>query len=120
MRVFAVVRTLCVALIVVGRDVASYKLSHLRESVSPYQYLCRKNRELYLTAVVQDYFPTSGIETFISSIAARRMLLPTEYELSFVSYPILKERYLSKNWPERELEEFENIDKCVLPGDFVS
>jgi hypothetical protein len=120
MRVFTVVRTLCVALIVVGHDVASYKLSQLRECVSPFRYICRTNRELYLTAVVQDYFPTSGIETFISSIAARRMLLPTEYELSFVSYPILKERYLSKNWPERELEEFENIDKCAIAGDFVS
>ena len=120
MGVFALVRTLCFVLLVVDHDVASYKLSHGKGNMSPSRILCRVNRKLALLAVEQDYFPTSGIETFISSIAARRMLLPTEYELSFVSYPILKERYLSKNWPERELEEFENIDKCVAAGDSIS
>lgn len=110
----ALVRLFCVAFLVVDHDVASYKLSRLQyDSFSP-RLLCKTTRELLLSAVEQDYFPTSGIETFISSIAARRMLLPTEYELSFDSYPILKERYLSKNWPERELEESENVDKCVV------
>lgn len=61
----------------------------------------------------QDYFPISGIETFISTVASRRMLLPTEYELSFESYPILKDRFQSRKWPERTLEEFEDVEKCV-------
>ena len=111
MEVSALVRLLCVAFLVVDHDVASYKLSRPHYERRSSRVLCKTNRELFLSAVEQDYFPTSGIETFISSIAARRMLLPTEYELSFSSYPILKERYLSKNWPERELEESENIDK---------
>lgn len=64
-------------------------------------------------AELQDYFPTSGIETFISTIASRRMLLPTEYELSFTRYPLLKERYSLKKWPERRLEDSEDVDKCV-------
>ena len=111
MEVSALVRLLCAAFLVAAHDVASYKLSRPQlDSHSP-RLLCNTNRKLLLSAVEQDYFPTSGIETFISSIAARRMLLPTEYELSFSSYPVLKERYLSKDWPERELEESENIDK---------
>lgn len=62
----------------------------------------------------QEYFPTSGIETFITTVASRRMLLPTEYELSFESYPVLKDRFHSKKWPERTLEDFEDIEKFVL------
>lgn len=61
----------------------------------------------------QDYFPTSGIETLITTVASRRMLLPTEYELSFESYPVLKDRFHSKKWPERTLEDFEDIEKLV-------
>lgn len=62
---------------------------------------------------IQDYFPTSGIETFITTVASRRMLLPTEYELSFEAYPVLKERYLSQKWPERDLHNDEDVAKYV-------
>ena len=62
----------------------------------------------------QDYFPTSGIETFISTISSRRALLPSEYECSFVTYPVLKERYLAKKFPERDLEESEEVDRWSL------
>ena len=60
---------------------------------------------------LQDYFPTSGIETFLSTIASRRMLLPSEYELSFMTYPVLKDQYRRKKWPERELEASEDVEK---------
>ena len=60
---------------------------------------------------LQDYFPTSGIETFVSTIASRRMLLPSEYELSFMTYPVLKDQYRRKKWPERELVASEDVEK---------
>lgn len=60
---------------------------------------------------LQDYFPTSGIETFVSTIASRRILLPSEYELSFMTYPVLKDQYRRKKWPERELEASEDVEK---------
>ena len=61
--------------------------------------------------MIQDYFPTSGIETFISTIASRRMLLPSEYELSFVKYPILQDQFLKNKWPERKLDASEDVTK---------
>ena len=67
---------------------------------------------------IQDYFPTSGIETFISTVASRRMLLPTEYELSFEAYPVLKERNLSQKWPERQIHSEEDVAKCVSRENF--
>ena len=61
--------------------------------------------------IIQDYFPTSGIETFVSTIASRRIFLPSEYELSFAKYPILQDQFLAQKWPERQLDASEDIPK---------
>lgn len=94
-------------------EVKCYELSFLDRSRSCHRHQIRMSSKFEDAKNSQDYFPTSGIETFITTVASRRMLLPTEYELSFESYPVLKDRFHSKKWPERTLEEFEDVEKFV-------
>mmetsp|Transcript_18598 Transcript_18598/g.17921 ORF Transcript_18598/g.17921 Transcript_18598/m.17921 type:complete len:522 (-) Transcript_18598:16-1581(-) len=63
----------------------------------------------------QDYYPTSGPETLISTLSGIRELLPTECDLSFQSYPVLKERFLLKKWPDRNIffKEWEEVNNSL-------
>jgi hypothetical protein len=56
-----------------------------------------------------------GIETLISTLSGIRAFLPTENELSFESYPVLKERFLLKKWPDRNFhfQEWDSINNSL-------
>jgi hypothetical protein len=56
-----------------------------------------------------------GTETLISTLSGIRAFLPTENELSFESYPVLKERFLLKKWPDRNFhfQEWDSINNSL-------
>ena len=48
------------------------------------------------------YYPTTGTETFISSLSGLRSLLPSEYELIFGQFIKVKDAAKAKKWPGDE------------------
>lgn len=113
MRLPTFISGLCLSLLVTISQMSSYKILPTKR----YNSLLKARDDYDESNDVigtQDYFPTSGIETFVSTIASRRPLLPSEYECSFLSFPVLQERYLNKKFPERELEESEDVARLIV------
>ena len=51
----------------------------------------------------------AGLLSFISSMGNKRVILSTEYEMAFKFFDNLREAALAKQWPERDVTDWERI-----------